>query len=121
MDFRDLECWKKGRLLKKEVRILVRSFPEHEKFKLTDQITRSARSITANISEGDGRYNYQENIRFCRMSRGSINETIDHIITAFDEEYISEETSNKLIEDCVTLRKILNGYIAYLKKRKLEE
>lgn len=121
MDFRDLECWKKGRVFRNQIRKMVRTFPDHEKFKLTDQITRSSRSITANISEGDGRYHYQENMRFCRMSRGSLNETIDHLTVALDEEYITQEACDKLIDEYVILRQSINVYIAYLKKRKTEE
>jgi four helix bundle protein len=120
MDFRDLECWKNGRIFKNEIKDLVKTFPSHETYKLIDQITRSARSITANIAEGDGRYHYQENIQYCRIARGSINETMNHLIDAFDEEYIDEQTLNKLLEKAVTIRQILNGYIAYLQKRKKE-
>lgn len=73
-----------------------------------------------NIAEGFGRYHYQENIQFCRIARGSLNETLDHGIVALDEQYISELDLKELrkIHDKTLL--ILNGYINYLKKSKFE-
>jgi len=56
-----------------------------------DQIIRAKRSVTANIAEGFGRYHFQENIQFCRTARGSLSELLDHMITSFDNLYISEE------------------------------
>jgi four helix bundle protein len=38
------------------------------KYKLTDQITRASRSVTAYIAEGFGRFHYQENAQFCRQT-----------------------------------------------------
>jgi four helix bundle protein len=39
------------------------------------QIVRSADSIGANIAEGTGRGSFQDNRRFIKMGRGSLNET----------------------------------------------
>jgi hypothetical protein len=62
--FEELEAWKECRKLRQMIAILVKSFPEYEKFRLTDQILRSSKSSCAYISEGHGRYHYQENIQF---------------------------------------------------------
>lgn len=81
--FEDLEVYKKCRELRIEVSNVVNQhFPEHEKYSLKSQIIKSSRSITANIAEGAGRYHFQENIQFCRISRGSLTETLDHLIVA---------------------------------------
>ena len=81
MNFTDLEVYKACRNLRKEVSDFVKvKLPQEEKYKLYDQIIRSSRSITANIAEGYGRYYYKENIQFCRISRGSLNETLEHFI-----------------------------------------
>jgi four helix bundle protein len=119
-NFEDLESWKLSRLLRKEIAILVLSFPAEEKYRLTDQLIRASRSVTANIAEGYGRFHYQENIQYCRHSRGSLNELIDHLICAFDCKYISENELNLYKEKIAHIIRILNGYIAYLKKRKVE-
>ena len=79
---------------------------------------RCLRSVTNNIAEGYGRFNYQENIQFCRISRGSLYETIDHLIIAEEENYISaDELTNRKVQINKCLA-ILNGYINYLKKAK---
>ena len=75
---------------------------------------RAARSTTHNIAEGFGRFHYQENIQFCRQSRGSLNELIDQLITSKDEGLIEDgdyEEGRELISKALAL---LNGYIAYL-------
>ncbi len=114
--FYDLEVWKKGRELKKKISILVKTFPLEEKYRLINQIIRSSRSVTANILEGYGKYTYKETKQYCIHSRGSLNETLNHLIDAFDENYIKKEQLiifKNEIEEC---SKLLNGYISYLKK-----
>ncbi len=88
--FEELELWKKVRVFKLEVRKLVKTFPLEEKYKLTDQIIRSSRSINALISEGHGRFTYPDQIHYCIQARGSLTETINHLIDAFDEDTITE-------------------------------
>lgn len=116
--FEDLEVWKKAREVRVFVQKVVKKFPPEEKYAQTLQIRKSSRSITNNIAEGYGRFFYQENIQFCRISRGSPNETLDHIIVAFDENYINDLELNEfrvLHDDCL---RFLNGYISYLQKAK---
>ncbi len=120
-DFETLEVWKDGRELRMEISALVKKFPQEEKYRLNDQMIRASRSVTANIAEGYGRFHYQENIQFCRTSRGSLYELIDHFITACDEKYISEETCNLYKGKIDVLIAKINRYIAYLKKRKSED
>jgi four helix bundle protein len=117
-DFRDLEVWKRCRDIRKQIWALLRDFPEEEKYRLSDQMIRASRSSTACIAEGYGRYHYQENIQFCRQSRGSLYELIDHILVAEECEYIDHGVSQAIIDEIKTSIVVLNGYIRYLKKRK---
>lgn len=116
--FEELELWKECRKLRNEVSKLAKTFPPDETYKLVDQLLRSSRSITANIAEGHGRFHYQENIQFCRQARGSLYETLDHLICALDEGYINNirlEELRKIYAQCL---KLLNGYVLYLKNKK---
>jgi four helix bundle protein len=79
--FEDLECWKACTEVRRFVTALVEKFPKDEKFALVDDMKRAARSITHNVAEGFGRFHFQENIQFCRHSRGSLCELIDQLIT----------------------------------------
>ena len=119
--FTELEVWKQSRKIRNWIAELVKSFPAEEKFRLTDQIIRSSRSIGNNLAEGHGRFHYQDNVRFCILARGSLSETLDHMIIAYDDKIISEETLQQFKIEYDSCLKILNGYIQYLKKKKSED
>lgn len=119
--FEDLEVWKECRIFKIMIIDVIKKFPDFEKYRLTDQIVRSSRSINSNISEGYGRFNYIDNVRFCRIARGSLNESLNHLIDALDENYIIEDVLSNLRTQHTKCLRLLNGYIAYLLKSKNEE
>jgi len=116
--FEDIKAWQLSREFRKEIYEITKKFPEEERYVLTGQIRRATISITANIAEGYGRYSFQENIQFCRISRGSVNEVLDHLITAFDEKYITEEEFNNLYQKGKDIEKAINGYINFLKTQR---
>ena len=91
--FKELNCWKEGRELRKQVSKMIQAFPDSEKYLLTSQMKRASRSVTNNISEGYGRFTYSDTRHFFIQSRGSVTEIIDHLSVAVDEEYIDEELS----------------------------
>ena len=88
--FEDLEVYKLAREFRKRIYQLTKKLPKKEKYNLVGQMERAAVSLTNNIAEGYGRYHFQENIQFCRQSRGSLCELIDDLNTCFDECYICE-------------------------------
>ncbi len=120
--FEDLECWKACRELRVFVaRSICKVIPKEERYRLGDQILRSARSTTANIAEGYGRFHYLDNAKFCSNARGSCWETIDHLITTNDEELIGAdllEQGRAIASKAVAL---INGYISYLRKAALSK
>jgi four helix bundle protein len=115
--FEDLECWKAGRELRLFIaRQVLPVLPKEERFRLGDQVLRSARSITANIAEGYGRFHYLDNSKFCSNARGSCYEVLDHLITAYDEGLIPEQMLILGREKFECTKGLLNGYMAYLKR-----
>ncbi len=117
-----LEAWKKSQELALCIyREVLPILPPEEKWNLNQQIRRAASSIPANLAEGHGRFYYQENIRFCYVARGSLIETYSHLVLARDLKYISDELFNRLKSQIEALTRILNGYIAYLKRSKRGE
>lgn len=105
-------------MLRNDVKELIKSFPDYEKYELVSQMRRASRSVTHNIAEGYGRFHYQENIQFCRIARGSLHELLDQFITALDEKYISDKAYNKYKKQVSSSLAMLNGYINYLKRVK---
>jgi len=71
--FEELECYKLGCELRKAVSAFCKTLPREEEYRLKDQIIRSSRSVTANISEGYGRHHHQENAQFCRIISWIVN------------------------------------------------
>ena len=114
--FEELECYKLARELRIAVSKFCKTLPREEEYRLKDQIIRSSRSVTANISEGYGRHHHQENAQFCRTARGSLTETLEHLNTALDEEYLTDDQYAELRKMLEETWKVLNGYIAYLKR-----
>ena len=115
--FEDLECWKAGRELRLFIaRRIVPVLPREERYRLGGQILEAARSITANIAEGYGRFQYLDNSKFCSNARGSCTEVLDHLITAQDEEMISIPLLQEGRAKVDFALKLINGYMAYLKR-----
>ena len=117
-----LQVWQQSmELAEKVCRELLPRFPGEEKWALSAQLRRSVQSVPANIAEGYGRYHYQENIRFCYIARGSLEETLSHLILAHRLGYLSDETIAACRQEIDKLRRMLNGYIAFLKRSKRGE
>jgi four helix bundle protein len=115
--FEDLECWKACRELRIFVaRVLSKALPKDERYRLGDQILRAARSTTANIAEGYGRFHYLDNAKFCSNARGSCWEAVGHKITANDEELNFQELLDEGRAIASKAVALLNGYISYLRK-----
>ena len=118
--FEDLDVYKLARNFSNKVGQLIKRLPKDE-FNLKGQMRRAKLSVTNNIAEGFGRYHYQENMQFCRHSRGSICELIDDFNECFDNGHIDKDESLQLKNDAYHLIKVLNGYIASIKRQKSKE
>ena len=86
---------------------------------MTDQVRRSSKSVPANIAEGAGRYYYMDNVRFCYNARGSLDETLSHLIAARDLGYCPLPLYENMRSQVEEVRRLLNGYITWLKDKKI--
>ena len=82
-DFEELIVYQLAEKLANEIWNIVREWDYLEKDTVGKQIVRSADSVCANIAEGRGRFNDQDNRRFVRISRGSLYETICFLRLAY--------------------------------------
>lgn len=115
--FEDLQCWQASREVRIFISKLVKSYPKEERFSIVDNMKRAARSATQNIAEGFGRFHYKENLQFCRISRGSLFELTDDLITSIDEGFISKEEYELGRNKISNALALLNGYIKYLDRK----
>jgi len=118
--FEELDLYQRARQYRKKISSLTKTFPQDERFRLTDQMIRASRSVTNQIAEGHGRYHFQENIQFCRIARGSLDELHDHLNIAHDEKFIEHEKHQELIQEKHKIAQLLNGYIKFLQRTKRE-
>lgn len=112
-----LKAWKVARTFRNTIYNLVNSFSEEEKYLLKYQLLRSSRAVGNAIAKGYGCHKMEDMIRYCRMARGYLLETLDHLYIALDEKYISSQTFHLVELEYEHLLKLLNGYIGYLKKK----
>jgi four helix bundle protein len=114
--FEDLEVYKAAREFRKKIFSLIKRLPTEERYNLGSQMRRAATSLTNNIAEGHGRFHYQENIQFLRISRGSLEELLDDLNICADERYFPETEINGLKTEGYEFLHRINGYIAYLRR-----
>jgi four helix bundle protein len=116
--FEDLEVYQVARQFRKKIFLLIKRLLAEEKYNVAEQMRRAATSLTNNIAEGHGRYHFQENIQFLRQARGSLEELLDDLNICLDEAYVAADELASLKQEGFDLIHRINGYIAYLRKRK---
>jgi len=85
------------------------------------QVVRSVDSIAANLSEGFGRYHYNEEKHFGYYSRGSLFETKTWLTKAFNRNLILESDYNRFIVEIDTIGVKLNKYINSIGTKKVDD
>lgn len=118
-NYEQLEVFQKSHALVLEIYNITDSFPSHEKFRIVDQMIRSAYSVPSNIVEGNSKNTTKEYLNFLYISRGSIHELKYFLLLSRDLFYISDKVYQKLLSECDAAGKMLNAMINSL-KRKIE-
>ena len=88
--YRKLNVYHKSMELVTNIYRLSRSFPEDEKFGLSNQIQRAVISVPSNIAEGMGRFSNKERIHFLEIANGSLMEVMCQLEAAKLLGYISQ-------------------------------
>ena len=107
----ELEIYRDAMEIGEEIWSLVIGWESFAKGSLGRQLTRSADSIAANLSEGYGRDHFKENLNFCYYSRGSLEETQTWIEKASRRNLIEQEVGRELYAKMEVLKKRLNAHI----------
>ena len=109
--FEELDVYRRAYAAALRVHELTLSFPDVERFALTDQMRRASRSICANIAEGHGRTRSapRDAKRFLMMASGSSDEMQVWASFARDLGYISPERADAIRREYTEIAKMLAG------------
>ncbi len=110
-NFEDLEAWQKSIDLAVKIYGITKSFPKDELFSLTNQMRRASSSVSANIAEGCGRYNYKEKLQFYRIANGSLLEVKSFCYLANRLAYIEGAEIKSILELIVSCQKLTSALI----------
>jgi four helix bundle protein len=110
-NFENLRIYKLAEQLADAIWVIVLKWDYFERDTVGKQIVRSADSVGANIAEGTGRGSYQDNKRFAKIARGSLNETQHFLRRAFQRKLLSAPDVKKLKPLVDNLAPQLNAYI----------
>lgn len=96
--YRDLDIWKKGIGIVKDIYAITEEFPKTEIYGLVTQMRRSSVSIPSNIAEGFRRYHNKEYRQFLYVALGSCAELETQLTISQDLKYINKEKELQLLE-----------------------
>ena len=107
--FKDLIVWQVASELAKEIATsLAVNFPNEERYRLSDQIIRSSRSVPAQISEGFRKSSYEQKHHYFDFAAASSDETENHLIEAKNNGYISYKVCRKYLNRIIRVRLLLS-------------
>jgi four helix bundle protein len=110
-NFENLRVYRLAEMLGDEIWNIVVEWDSFAKDTVGKQIVRAADSVGANIAEGVGRGTYQDNRRFVRMARGSLNETQHWLRRAYKRRLLTRQQVDTLKPIIDELAPKLNAYL----------
>lgn len=114
--FEQLEIWVEAKNYAGKIYKISKDFPRDEMYGLTDQLRRSAVSISANIAEGSGGNSKKDFSHFLDIAIKSLYETVSHLYIAKDQEYISEKVRMELYLEAEILIKRIKSFQSWINK-----
>lgn len=106
-NFKELIIWQKAIDFAVQTYKVSGSFPQEEKYGLTNQLRRSAVSIASNIAEGSGRNGNKEFAQFLGIATGSGYEAETQIIIANKLGFISNENSEEILNNITEIHRMM--------------
>ena len=113
--FTDIEAWKQARLFVANVYDIFSQGNSQKDFGFRDQIQRAAVSIMSNIAEGFDSGSKKSFIQFLTYSYRSASEVESLLFVALDIHYIDVNQHNELMSQLNSIKKLIGGFIRYLK------
>lgn len=117
MPHKRLDVWKKSIDLVVAIYAKTNCFPKEEIFGLSQQMRRSAVSISSNIAEGCSRKGNQETIQFLYIATGSLSESETQTIIANKVGFLSDVDADPLFYFIDEIKRMLIGLIKSYKEK----
>jgi four helix bundle protein len=109
--FENLDVYRLAEKLADEIWFIVAEWDYFAKNSVGMQLVDAADSVSANIAEGCGRFNYKDNARFIRIARGSMYETKNWLRRAYKRDLLNDAQIEKLKSILDELLPRLNAYL----------
>lgn len=113
--FKDLEIWKMSRAFCSDIYEITSSFPDTEKFGITNQLRRASISVPSNIAEGCSRKSNKDFSRFLEIAIGSIYEIETQLLISNDLKFIPSDRLEMLLHDLNSILKMTSKFKSTLK------
>ena len=107
--FEKLEVWQLAIEYSDDVYVTTRTFPNDERFGLTNQLRRASVSISSNIAEGSGRTSRKDFTRFVEIAFGSTLETVSQFTIAKRQGFLEQKDYDRLYTLAERLGRMLSG------------
>jgi four helix bundle protein len=120
-NFENLRVYQISEDLADEIWNIVSSWDRFAKDTVGKQIVRSADSVGANIAEGEGRGSYQDNRRFIKIARGSLQETQHWLRRSYKRNLLTQEQIETLKPIVDKISPTLNAYLRSIGKTSEDE
>jgi four helix bundle protein len=108
--FKDLEMWKQSRIFCSDIYAITSTFPDEEKFGLTNQLRRASVSIPSNIAEGASRSSNKDFSRFLELAIGSAYEVETQLLISGDLGFIERENLAVLCSKLESIIKMISRF-----------
>jgi four helix bundle protein len=108
-NFEKLDVWQKAIDFADMVYRLTRTFPDDERFGLTNQMRRAAVSISSNVAEGSSRSSRPDFSRFIEIATGSLFEVVSQSVIARKQGFLAEDSQREIYEAAEEQSRMLSG------------
>ena len=117
--FKNLTVWQRAIELTLAIYKLTSSFPDAERYGLTNQLRRASVSVASNRAEGYGRATRGEYVQFLGNARGSISEVETQLVIAKALGFGSRQLINSSEGLCNEVGRMLRALMNSLKSKSL--
>lgn len=118
----NLRIWKSAHSLEIKIYKITAGFPKEAYYlRRVSQIRRAVSSVTDNIAESYGKFNYNNKIHSLYISRGELEEARSQLRGFVGQNYLDDNLGNTFINEYTELLKGINSYINFLRKKQAEK